>query len=158
PVFGASSMGALRAAECHAFGMTGIGGVFEAFHSGELEDDDEVTVAHAGAEHGYRCLSDAMVNVREAVRDAISRGLLSEEAAARLIAEAKARFYPDRHWIEIVRTAASWLGADTSRRLLEALPAPPDVKRADARLLLTELARLAREGIPRHCATFDFEI
>src|SRR5512132_542369 len=43
-VFGSSSMGALRAAELHAFGMIGIGAIFEAYRDGELEDDDEVAV------------------------------------------------------------------------------------------------------------------
>ncbi|MEM6942085.1 MAG: TfuA-like protein, partial [Pseudomonadota bacterium] len=37
PVFGASSMGALRAAELHAFGMIGVGWIFEAFKDGNLE-------------------------------------------------------------------------------------------------------------------------
>src|SRR5262245_64197472 len=31
PVFGASSMGALRAAEMHVFGMRGVGWIFEAY-------------------------------------------------------------------------------------------------------------------------------
>jgi hypothetical protein len=75
PVYGASSMGALRAAECHAFGMVGVGRVFEAFRDGALEDDDEVAVAHSAAEHGYRALSDAMVNIREGVRQAVERGV-----------------------------------------------------------------------------------
>ena len=34
PVFGAASMGALRAAELHEFGMRGIGRIFEAFRDG----------------------------------------------------------------------------------------------------------------------------
>ena len=33
-VFGAASMGALRAAECHHFGMQGVGRVFEQYRSG----------------------------------------------------------------------------------------------------------------------------
>jgi hypothetical protein len=157
PVYGASSMGALRAAECHAFGMVGVGAVFEAFRSGSLTDDDEVAVAHAGKEHGYRCLSDAMVNVRQAVHEARERGLISEDAATRLVREAKARFYADRSWVGTVRSAASWLGAEPARLLLEAIPTPPDVKRADAALLMRELAALARQGIPRHVPSFDFE-
>ena len=52
PVFGASSMGALRAAELAAYGMTGVGAIFAKFHSGEWMDDDEVAVAHASDEHG----------------------------------------------------------------------------------------------------------
>src|SRR5262245_16389942 len=41
-VYGSASMGALRAAELHAFGMEGVGKVFESFRDGHLEDDDEV--------------------------------------------------------------------------------------------------------------------
>src|SRR5215468_5667818 len=45
-VFGSASMGACRAAELHAFGMIGVGHIFESFLRGDLEDDDEVAVAH----------------------------------------------------------------------------------------------------------------
>src|SRR5215470_18896878 len=48
-VFGSASMGALRAAELHPFGMQGVGSIFEAYRSGELEDDDEVAVLHGPA-------------------------------------------------------------------------------------------------------------
>src|SRR4051794_1463402 len=37
-VFGAASMGALRAAELHPFGMIGVGRIFEAYRDGVLED------------------------------------------------------------------------------------------------------------------------
>ena len=45
-VYGAASMGALRAAELHAYGMQGIGKIFEAYKSCHLTDDDEVAVLH----------------------------------------------------------------------------------------------------------------
>src|SRR5271156_3661014 len=45
-VYGSASIGALRAAELHPFGMVGIGHIFEAFRDGLLEDDDEVAVLH----------------------------------------------------------------------------------------------------------------
>ena len=67
-VFGSASMGALRAAELHQFGMRGIGRIFEAYRAGELEDDDEVAVIHGPAETGYLALSEAMVNIREISR------------------------------------------------------------------------------------------
>jgi hypothetical protein len=38
-LFGSASMGALRAAELHPFGMRGTGRIFEAFRAGALEDD-----------------------------------------------------------------------------------------------------------------------
>ena len=49
-VFGASSMGALRAAELHSFGMRGIGRIFEDYRDGRLTDDDEVALLHGPAE------------------------------------------------------------------------------------------------------------
>ena len=63
-VYGAASMGALRAAELGAFGMHGVGAIHRAYAEGALEDDDEVAVAHGGAEDGFRPLSDAMVDIR----------------------------------------------------------------------------------------------
>src|SRR5262249_22679622 len=52
-VFGAASMGALRAAELHPFGMVGVGRVFECYRDGVLTADDEVAVAHGPGDTGY---------------------------------------------------------------------------------------------------------
>ncbi len=43
-VVGASSMGALRAAEMDTLGMVGIGEIYRMYKSGELESDDEVAL------------------------------------------------------------------------------------------------------------------
>ncbi len=59
-VFGSASMGALRAAELHCFGMRGVGRIFAAYLSGVFEpdsgeifeDDDEVAVIHGPLETG----------------------------------------------------------------------------------------------------------
>jgi hypothetical protein len=65
-VFGAASMGALRAAELAPFGMRGVGKVFEAFRDGfwpgfsePFEDDDEVAVIHAPAELGHAAMGSS---------------------------------------------------------------------------------------------------
>jgi hypothetical protein len=44
-VFGAAGLGALRAAELDAFGMRGVGRVYQAVKDGTLDRDDEVAVA-----------------------------------------------------------------------------------------------------------------
>ena len=46
PVLGASSMGALRAAELHEFGMIGVGHIFNAYATGRIEGDDDVALVH----------------------------------------------------------------------------------------------------------------
>lgn len=61
-VVGSSSMGALRAAELHPFGMEGYGWVFESYRDGVLEADDEVGVVHGDADDGYPVFVDALVN------------------------------------------------------------------------------------------------
>jgi hypothetical protein len=84
-VLGASSMGALRAAELDAFGMKGVGQIYRWYASGRLEDDDEVAVVHGPAEHGYREMSDAMVNVRDRCASAVRNGGVSKRVAQRLV-------------------------------------------------------------------------
>jgi len=63
-VLGASSMGALRAAETADFGMTGIGKIFEKYKSGEVIDDDEVVLFHGPKEEGYPSFSIPLINLR----------------------------------------------------------------------------------------------
>lgn len=103
-VFGASSMGALRAAELAAFGMVGIGKIYEAYVSGEIEDDDEVAVAHAPAEEGYLALSTAMVDMRATLKKAEQQGLLTSRSALEKIA--KDLFYPERTYPALLKIAA----------------------------------------------------
>src|SRR3954466_13321669 len=45
-VFGAASMGALRAAELDAFGMRGIGCIYGWYAAQTIEADDEVALVH----------------------------------------------------------------------------------------------------------------
>ena len=69
PVYGSASMGALRAAELAPYGMRGVGKIFEAYHSGLLNDDDEVAVAHGDADSAYHPTNEAMVSIRETLRE-----------------------------------------------------------------------------------------
>ncbi|GIW10527.1 MAG: hypothetical protein KatS3mg061_1584 [Dehalococcoidia bacterium] len=50
PVFGAASIGTLRAVKLEPFGMVGVGWVFRAFRNSVLTADDEMAVAHSLAE------------------------------------------------------------------------------------------------------------
>jgi len=63
-VLGAASMGALRAAECRAFGMIGIGRIYNDYVSGAVVDDADVALLHEPIELGCRALTVPMVNVR----------------------------------------------------------------------------------------------
>ena len=62
-VAGAASMGALRATECAAFGMIGIGDVYRRYVRGEFEDDGDVAQLHGPAELGFLALSEPLANI-----------------------------------------------------------------------------------------------
>ncbi len=149
-VFGAASMGALRAVELAPFGMEGVGEVFAAFLSGELTDDDEVTVVHGPAASGYRALSEAMVNLRFTLAAAERAGVVGAGARRALLALAKSTFYPRRSWPGLLQAAAGApaIPAAELAALAAWLPGGRiDQKRADARALLAHLAS-RREADP----------
>lgn len=155
-VLGAASMGALRAAELAAFGMRGVGTVFEAYRDGRLapsgdapfEDDDEVAVLHAPAEAGWQPLSEAMVDVRCSLAAAATAGVLDEAERRAVTNAAKRIFFAERTWSTILEQTtglapprraalAAWLEHGRVRQ-----------KRADACLLLDEIRSLAGSAPP----------
>lgn len=100
-VFGASSMGALRAAELAEFGMQGLGKIFQYFYSQKIIDDDEVAVLHAPEQGNFRALNDAMVNIRATVEKARNEKIISPALAEKIITVAKNLNYIDRKLIRI---------------------------------------------------------
>ncbi|PYC80226.1 hypothetical protein C7C46_13125 [Streptomyces tateyamensis] len=147
-VAGASSMGALRAAELHRFGMLGLGQVFRWYADGTVTADDEVAVAHLGEEDGYRQLSDALVSVRYGLGRAVEAGVLNAAEQAGLLAALAELPFPQRSWRNLWRiTGQTDLAAAAARvrAHLAVRPADADVKRLDAE---TALRALRREAAP----------
>ena len=97
-VLGASSMGALRAAECQAFGMRGIGRIFEDYVSGQRVDDADVALLHGPAELGYAPLTVPLVNVDATLQTACRVGLLGEAEISHLHQAARQIHFKDRTW------------------------------------------------------------
>ncbi|HET7157826.1 MAG TPA: TfuA-like protein, partial [Burkholderiales bacterium] len=112
-VFGAASMGALRAAELCTFGMRGVGLIFDAYRDGVLaccddtpfEDDDEVAVVHGPAESGYIAASEAMINIRCTLAHAERAGVISTATCDRLLVMAKELFFPERSYERLLECA-----------------------------------------------------
>lgn len=158
-VFGASSMGALRAAELHEFGMVGVGSVFSAYRSGEIEDDDEVAVEHGPAEIGFLQLSDAMVDIRATLAAALHDRVLGHPTAACLLHVAKQLFYARRNWPDLLELARG-NGCDASEiATLQAwLPSGRvDLKRRDALELLETVRAFMATDPPPFKPAFTFE-
>ena len=101
-VIGASSMGALRAAELADSGMLGVGKIFHAYREGQIIDDDEVAVLHQNAEHHYLPVTDALVNIRATLESALAQNILSKTSAIHLINTAKQLHYRQRTFAEII--------------------------------------------------------
>jgi hypothetical protein len=156
-VFGAASLGALRAAELASFGMIGVGHVFKAFHDGELEDDDEVAIMHAPADQGYRPLSDAMVDIRATLTAAVKDGVISEATRASWVQHTKELPYPERSYRRILATARAEKSAEVDA--FEAWLAEHRVgrKRSDALMLLRVMKGFMSDGRPPYRAKFHFE-
>jgi hypothetical protein len=156
-VFGSSSMGALRAAELAAFGMEGVGRIFEQLHSGELEDDDEVAIIHGPADSGYIAMSEAMVNIRATLRRALVSGIVSRECHDELIASAKALYYPERNYQKVMGHAAARCSDEQLLTFREWLPAGHiDQKREDAVAMLTLIARRLESGLEKKSVSYVF--
>jgi hypothetical protein len=135
-VYGSASIGALRAAELHSFGMVGIGRIFEAYRDGILTDDDEVAVLHGPEELGYPALTEAMVNICATLDNAVAEGILDTALAARLTDIAKASFYKERSWDTILHRAVG-----------DGLPAPFDNFAAWLRAAQVDQKRIDALGI-----------
>ena len=176
-VFGSASMGALRAAELGAFGMIGVGAIFEAYRDGVIEDDDEVAVtifdAHAdggrdrqepfgaqrAADDRYRRGSDAMVNIRATLGKAMAEQILNDVSYAALLHIAKHLFYPQRSYSRILELAEA---QGVCRAKLDALcrwlpTGAVDQKHDDAQAMLRTMREfLAGNPEPKH-VLYQFE-
>jgi hypothetical protein len=128
-VFGASSMGALRASETHRLGTIGIGRVFTMFRDGMLDEDDEVALFYDS--ETFRSLSVPLVNIRFVLEGARAEGVINAAEMQELLSRMKAMYFPDRTYAALKSFCPAL--TDMLGRL-----ATPDVKREDAiEMLLT---------------------
>jgi len=135
-VYGAASMGALRAAELSAFGMVGVGAIAAGYASGELDADDEVALVHATAEFGYRGSSEPLVNIRATIAAMQRDSVVAASTAKLLLALARSLPYPDRVWPRLQDAVPR----DESRALAAWLPGGRvDQKRQDAVAMLERM-------------------
>ena len=143
-VFGAASLGALRAAELAPLGMTGVGRVYEWYRSGVIDGDDEVAILHASADHGYQGLTVALVELRHALESLDCDG----GAAAAFVARVKQIPFSNRHPDVIAELARRELGSEAAETLMRRL-AEHSVKREDARLAIETALTPGDAPVPR---------
>ena len=140
-VYGAASMGALRAVELEKFGMIGIGKVFRLFRLKLLECDDEVALAYCP--RTYKAYSEPLVNTRYTLRLAIRNGIVTRAESARVLEILKSTYFPERTRQFLLSAASATLGSKRARAFEDFLAAHPvNAKAEDAKSLMLELSRL----------------
>ncbi len=149
-VFGASSLGALRAAETDSFGMIGVGKIYELYASGELNDDDEVALSHGPGVDGYRKLSEPMVNVRATFAAARNAGVIGAGDEKVLLAAAKELHFTERLFGTILgRGLERGVGVEVIGRIRGFVESEyVDLKAQDAVLLLETIRDLDADAEP----------
>jgi len=136
-IWGAASMGALRAAECQSAGMVGVGWIFQNYVSGYLRADDEVALLFDP--RNYRATTIPLVNIRWALQTAVSMGVLSESALPLVLNSARSIRYTERTFAALLSAAACSEFSSEMRAFVEYMKENPlelDRKRLDALLLV----------------------
>ncbi|MBB3593883.1 hypothetical protein FHX08_004286 [Rhizobium sp. BK529] len=104
-VAGGSSMGALRAAECSAFGMIGIGSIYQDYESGELLDDEAVALVHAPQELGWLPLSVPWVDFEPTIEGLHARGEITVSERKKLLLAGRFLHFSERTYAKVVEEA-----------------------------------------------------
>ncbi len=104
-VAGAASMGALRAAECAAFGMEGIGDVYRRYVTGEFDDDGDVAQLHGPAELGFIALSEPLANIAATLEALVAEKSITAAEFAALSVEARKLHYKERGYARLFEVA-----------------------------------------------------
>lgn len=131
-VYGASSMGALRASELDTLGMTGIGYVYNQYASGEVDSDDDVAVMLDS--ETLEALSEPLINMKYVFTNAVAENIITEDEKDELLQIAKETFYPKRNYAQTLRLSS--LDNDKKDKLIDFIRTSPDIKKEDAKKLL----------------------
>lgn len=134
-VYGASSMGALRAAECHRFGMRPIGEIAEGYCAGRLYDDADVALLNGPAELNYCPLTEPLVDALATIKALLLAERISTSEGDCLTKAARSLFFADRTAETIVMEAR--LGTRANAVLAAFLAHHVSLKTRDAAKLLT---------------------
>jgi hypothetical protein len=144
-VLGASSMGALRAAELDVYGMEGVGEIYKAYKEGDLVSDDEVALIFDP--YTLEPLSEPLVNIRHNLKIARERGIIDCKIEEMLLEIARGLYFPDRSYQTIMEMAESKLSPQEQQALKAFLEKERrDLKMEDAILALRRTREVEDEG------------
>ncbi|KUG20422.1 MAG: TfuA-related McrA-glycine thioamidation protein [Methanomicrobiaceae archaeon] len=143
-VIGASSMGALRAAELDILGMEGVGEIYRMYAEGVLVADDEVALVFDPGT--WLPLSEPLVNIRATLLRAERDGIITGDAHRVLLEAARARYFPDRTYDGMQQDARGLVDPDVLGRFSAWLEhGRVDLKREDAIRALERIREILQE-------------
>ncbi|TBZ28942.1 TfuA-like protein [Rhizobium leguminosarum] len=141
-VYGAASIGALRAAELCTYGMVGHGLIYRWYRRTVLADDGDVTVPMMPIEYGSQALGDALVDIRVTLRKAEHQRIIDRTLRQALVQLARSMHFSSRNFKDLFQR---YLSSDGEADMIEGLAAwvrseHVSQKRRDAIDLLKHLA------------------
>lgn len=144
-VIGASSMGALRAAELDIYGMEGVGEIYRAYRSGDLVSDDEVALIFDPLT--FEPLSEPMVNIRHNLALAEAEGVIDRPVRDILLEAAASMYFPQRTYERMAKACEGRVPDETLQSLLRFIREKRrDLKMEDAEKALERAKVLANVG------------
>ncbi|HAU0829401.1 TPA: TfuA-like protein [Legionella pneumophila] len=124
-VWGAASMGALRAAELDSFGMRGHGRIYEMYKNEEIDGDDEVAIAYSKFNN---LQTIPLINIR------LTLELLNITNKKEVLNSLRSIFYAERTWEKVAQHVPVGLYDLIKSNYM-------DVKKEDAKSLLFFLSQ-----------------
>ncbi|QKK20971.1 TfuA-like protein [Rhizobium indicum] len=141
-LYGAASIGALRAAELAPFGMTGHGLIFRWYRRNVLADDADVAVPMAPSDMGSKGIGEALFDIRMTLKRAEREGIIERKVRQQLEELSRSLHFMTRSLHKLMSVADVSLGPIEQLGALKAWLANGFVaqKRADAIGLLRYLS------------------
>ena len=140
-VFGASSMGALRASELDSLGMQGIGHCYNQYASGIIDSDDDVAVMLDS--ESLEALSVPLISMDYVFANAVSENIITNDEKDELVEISKSTFYPKRNYANTL--AKSSLDDGKKSELINFIRESEDIKKQDAKELLNFIKNYINE-------------
>jgi len=134
-VYGASSMGALRASELDSLGMIGVGYCYKQYATGKINSDDDVAVMLDSKT--LEALSTPLISMNYVFENAVSENIITPIEKNELIKITKTTYYPQRNYAKTL--ALSSLNNDKKDELINFIRESEDIKKKDAKELLEHI-------------------
>ncbi len=134
-VYGASSMGALRASELDVLGMEGVGYCYNEYVSGNITSDDDVAVMLDS--DTLESLSVPLISMNYVFTNAVNENIITPKEKNELIKITKETYYPQRNYANTL--SQSSLDETKKNELIDFIRNSKDIKKEDAKTLLNHI-------------------